>query len=808
MDPGGALLTLRGGPVVGLSAQLALLAALATTAGLSPLGWVVGLVCGVATNAAVVLGLVRGGADALGLADLVTLSRATLACGVAALVADSFLAQPATATLVVLAVAALVLDAVDGWVARRTRTASPFGARFDGEVDAFLILVLSVYVAGSFGLWVLAIGAARYLFGMAGWVMPWMREPLPPRYWRKVVAGTQGVVLALAVAEVTPRWLTYAALAVAFGLLAESFGRDVWWLWCLRRAQAAVEERAESGTRGRRRAVLVAVTDGLAVLLVWFVLVAPSQVSRLAPDEFLRIPVEGLAVAGLALVLPSRARRVMAAVAGVLFGVLTMVKALDLTFFAAFDRPFDVVTDSGYLMPAIDLVRDAIGPVSGTLVLVAAGGLVVAVVVGLPLAVLRLTGLVARQRGRSARVVAALGAVWAVLAVTGVQVGPGAPVASTSTSRVAVGHVRAMAAGVDDEQRFAAAVATDPFRDTAGGDLLAALRGKDVLLTFVESYGRSAVTGLPSSSRLRGVLDAGSRRLRASGYSSRSAFLTSPTFGGFSWLAHATLQAGVWVDNEQRHDRLLSGSRMTLSRAFHRAGWRTWAVMPSNEARWPQGMAFYRFDEMFDRQDIEYAGPKFGWSAMPDQYALSEFQREVLAARGRMPVMAEIDLTSSHPPWAPLPRMLGWGRLGDGSVYERIHRRSSSAEQLWQHPGRVEAAYADSIAYSLRTLVSFVEQYGDDDLVLIVVGDHQPAAVVAGTGAGRDVPVTVVAHDPAVLDRISGWGWQPGMRPGARAPVWPMDAFRDRFLAAYSRQLPAVRAAAALPGSSGQRLEP
>ena len=128
-----------------------------------------------------------------------------------------------------LTVVALALDWVDGWVARRNGTTS-LGARFDGEVDAFLILVLSVYVARSAGAWVLAIGAARYAFLAAGWLLPWLREPLPPRYWRKVVAVTQGVVLTIAAADVLPLALTQAALLVALGLLAESFGRDVWWL--------------------------------------------------------------------------------------------------------------------------------------------------------------------------------------------------------------------------------------------------------------------------------------------------------------------------------------------------------------------------------------------------------------------------------------------------------------------------------------------------------------------------------------------------------------------------------------------------
>ncbi len=127
-----------------------------------------------------------------------TLVRATLVGAVAALVADAFVRPAAVPALVTLSVVALVLDAVDGWVARRTGTASPLGARFDGEVDAFLILVLSVYVSNSIGPWVLAIGAARYLFLVAGWLLPWMRAPLPPRYWRKAVAAIQGITLTVA----------------------------------------------------------------------------------------------------------------------------------------------------------------------------------------------------------------------------------------------------------------------------------------------------------------------------------------------------------------------------------------------------------------------------------------------------------------------------------------------------------------------------------------------------------------------------------------------------------------------------------
>jgi phosphatidylglycerophosphate synthase len=218
----------------GLTANLAvlvgLLAALTATVGLGPAAWVTGLACGLGVGASVVRGLAWGRAEALGPADLVTLARLTLTCGVAALVAESLLRESVRPTLVALAVTALLLDAVDGPVARRTGSASVFGARFDGEADAFFLLVLSAYVALSVGAWVLVIGVLRYAFAVAGWAIPWLQDQLPDRYWRKVVAAIQGIVLTIAASGVAPE-ATYVALVVALALLAESFGRDVLWLW-------------------------------------------------------------------------------------------------------------------------------------------------------------------------------------------------------------------------------------------------------------------------------------------------------------------------------------------------------------------------------------------------------------------------------------------------------------------------------------------------------------------------------------------------------------------------------------------------
>jgi phosphatidylglycerophosphate synthase len=232
--------------VASLASLVVLLALLTATTGLAPLGWAAGLACGATLVVCVAVGQGRYGVTSLGPADRVTLARATLACGVAALVVDGMLEAP-TAALVPLAAVALALDAVDGPIARRTRTVSPFGGRFDGEVDAFLMLVLSVHLAPSLGWWVLAIGAVRYVFGAAGWWLAWMRSQLPFRYWRKVVTAVQGIVLVAAASTVLPVAVDRALLLGALLLLAESFGRDVLWLW---RRRPRRSRRAERRSRG------------------------------------------------------------------------------------------------------------------------------------------------------------------------------------------------------------------------------------------------------------------------------------------------------------------------------------------------------------------------------------------------------------------------------------------------------------------------------------------------------------------------------------------------------------------------------
>jgi len=165
---------------------------------------------------------------------------------------------------------------------------------------------------------------------------------------------------------------------------------------------------------------------------------------------------------------------------------------------------------------------------------------------------------------------------------------------------------------------------------------------------------------------------------------------------------------------------------------------------------------------------------------------MKQFQKLEYGKTPRGPLLAEVTLTSSHTPWAPLPKTLDWDQIGDGSVYGPIIDAAEGAGSVWRDNHKVREAYATSIAYSVDSLISYVQKYGDDNLVMILLGDHQPASVVVGQNASHDVPISIIAKDPKVLDRINSWGWTSGLTPAPAAPVWPMNEFRDKFLTAYS----------------------
>ncbi len=148
--------------------------------------------------------------------------------------------------------------------------------------------------------------------------------------------------------------------------------------------------------------------------------------------------------------------------------------------------------------------------------------------------------------------------------------------------------------------------------------------------------------------------------------------------------------------------------------------------------------------------------------------------------------MAEIDTVSSHYPWAPLPTMVPRNKVGNGSIFDSMPARSEPATTVWRNTGTVRQFFGRSIQYSLETLISWVTEIHDPNLVLILLGDEQPGSPITGPGASHEVPISIVAHDPSVFRQIASWHWQDGLLPSRSAPHELMDAFRNQFLDAFS----------------------
>ncbi|MGW0609897.1 CDP-alcohol phosphatidyltransferase [Streptomyces sp. NPDC002788] len=538
-------------------------------------------------------------------------------------------------------------------------------------------------------------------------------------------------------------------------------------------------------TRHPRTArVLHLTTTALAAVLVLGAPLLPNTLPAVEPDRFARIPAEAVVGAVVMLVLPRRPRLVAAVLYGLGLTALTALNLLDMGFNEYLGRGFNAALDWDLLPDAQAYVEDTLGGGVATAAAVGAVVLVLLVAAVMVAATIRLAGVLARHRVRATKGALLAGTVWVTCSALGLTLF-GGPIASERGAGVLRVHAQRTVESLRDEAAFVRQSKADTFGNTPPGQLLPDLRGKDVIFTFIESYGRSALEDPIMASGVDRTLDTSTEALAKAGFHARSGWLTSATFGGSSWLGHSTTMSGLWIDNQRRYRTVTAGDHLTLTRAFQKTGaWDTVGVMPGVQKGWPEEK-WYGLDKLYDAFDLGYRGPKFSWSTMPDQYALEAFQRRVHGKERDKPLMSFVILTSSHQPWAPLPKMVGWDELGDGSVFDAIEKAGNKASDVITDTTRSRQEYGKSIQYSVTSLTQWLERYGTDDTVLVFLGDHQPMARVSGTRASRDVPVSLVAKDPKVLDRISDWNWTQGLRPDRDAPVWKMDSFRDRFLKAY-----------------------
>jgi hypothetical protein len=314
---------------------------------------------------------------------------------------------------------------------------------------------------------------------------------------------------------------------------------------------------------------------------------------------------------------------------------------------------------------------------------------------------------------------------------------------------------------------------------------LAGLGGADVFLVFVESYGAVTYDNADFSARLAPSRAALLADAEASGRRIVSGVVTSPTFGGSSWLAHISLLTGVEVRNEDTNVRLMAQPRDTLVTTFARGGYRTVAAMAGTTYPWPEG-AFYGFDEIYNRVRLDYRGPKFGWWPVPDQYTLAKIDALEVAAPRRKPLFVVMPTISTHAPFGPTaPYQADWDRmLGDAP-----YTQAAVTHALAQQPDLLNMgpSYVNAVDYTFASIGGYLRLRADRDLVMIVIGDHQPAAAVSGEGASWDVPVHVIASRPELLARLQAHGFRPGVNPD-RATLGPMHTLVPVLLDAFAVQ--------------------
>ena len=312
---------------------------------------------------------------------------------------------------------------------------------------------------------------------------------------------------------------------------------------------------------------------------------------------------------------------------------------------------------------------------------------------------------------------------------------------------------------------------------------LTLVRDVDVFLIFIESYGAIAYERPDMAPQLaagRADLDAA---IHGTGRDVVSAYVESPTFGGSSWFAHLSLMSGVDVRDPETNARLMTQTRETIVTSFTRAGHRAIALMPGLRRAWPEG-AFYGFDDIYGAARLDYRGPEFGWFAIPDQFSIAKMDALEVSTRSRPPLFVFFPTISSHLPFIPTPPYQpDWGRM----MAERPYDDASSDRAYEEQPDWTDfgPGYVNALAYEYAVLAGYLRLRADREAVMILLGDHQPAAAVSGKGAPWDVPVHVIASRPQILDRLRAHGFRRGLTP-ARPALGRMHALLPILLDAFS----------------------
>ena len=539
---------------------------------------------------------------------------------------------------------------------------------------------------------------------------------------------------------------------------------------------------------------MISVRYLLATAILFLVLIQPNHPQAMTWGALRLFPLELPALLA-ALVLLGRSA------VGVLFraalvaalGLIVLLKLADFSTFIAFNRGFNLLVDLSLVHAGWTLLQGSIGlPLASLAVL--------GVIVGF----LALVGALwwamwvwaALPVARTGQIVAAIALVPTV-AIAVAEIGqarrawnlpepvrtnlPGA----AFTARVGVERFEQFRDTRADLAAFREAALQDPMR--GAGPLLDRLEGRDLILVYVESYGRSSFENPLYIPTHTGTLQAIEDDLRGRGLSMRSGWATAPMVGGQSWLAHGSVASGMWLNTQGRYRALLASPRKTLFHFAQQAGLRTVAIKPAHVFPWPEG-AYFGFDAIYNASDLGYEGEPFNWVTMPDQFTLHALDRLERDQQDRAAQVVQVALVSSHAPWVPIPELVEWDEIGDGTLFNQWALSGDPPEVVWRDHDRVRDQFRMAIDYSLQAVGAWAARHADDPPLIVLMGDHEPARFVSGV-PGYDVPVHIIGPEDLV-GRFAEIGWTEGMRPAPELPALRMDTLRDLLLERLSTSIP------------------
>ena len=318
-----------------------------------------------------------------------------------------------------------------------------------------------------------------------------------------------------------------------------------------------------------------------------------------------------------------------------------------------------------------------------------------------------------------------------------------------------------------------------PTANPLGEFPLPKLNGADVIIDFVESYGAIAFDSpvvaeaiAQSRENLASAIAQTKRRVV-------SAYVVSPTFGGGSWLAHSSFMTGLEINKNSTYDLLLTKSRPTLASRFTALGYRSIALMPGLRNEWPEG-TFYKFASIYGSNELDYHGPEFGWWRIPDQYSLAKLAEIELNKQNRPPLFLMFTSISSHMPFRPTPPYQPeWSRILSANPFDNGPVQDSLT--LLPEWTNMQPAYAGTLSYTFDYLGGFFREHPDQDFFWVIIGDHQPVALVSGEGARWDVPVHIVSANDAIINSLLQMGFVEGLTPSSK-PIGAMHELTARLL--------------------------